>query len=145
MKRKGDTLMKRLLTLCLAICLLLVSGSALAAQPKPIEIIPYDSLPAVIEGQHHYLLLCVDQWTHKPWNLGDTDGIVLVTLDTRAHRVMLTSFIRDALVQRPDGVIGRINYIAKKFSPEELCRTISQHIGVRIEKYILFDFSVNNI
>ena len=126
----------------LALCLLTgLCAPALAAQPRPIETVPWEQLPPVIDGQHHYLLLCVDQWMGKSWNLGNTDGMVLVTLDTRAHRVMLTSFIRDALVQRPDGKIGRINYIAKNYSPEALCKTISEHIGVRVEKYILFDFS----
>ena len=134
--------LKQWLGILLAVCLLAgVGAPALADQPRPVEIIPWEELPPVIDGQHHYLLLCVDQWQGKPWNLGNTDGMVLVTLDTRAHRVMLTSFIRDALVQRPDGKIGRINYIAKNYSPEDLCKTIAQHIGVRVEKYILFDFS----
>lgn len=134
--------MKRIFSLLLILCLLVSSTIALAdTQPQPIEIIPYDELPPVVEGQSHYLMLCVDQWHGKTWNLGDTDGIVIVTLDKRAHRVMLTSIIRDALVQRPDGVIGRINYIAKRFGPEALCQTISQHLGIRLEKYILFDFS----
>lgn len=141
--------MKRFLCLMMALAMmsaLLPAHHALADTPKPIEIIPYDQLPEPLDGQHHYLLLCVDQWHGKPTNLGNTDGIVLVTLDTRAHRVMLTSFIRDALVQRPDGHIGRINYIAKNYSPEDLCRVISQHIGVKVEKYILFDFSqIQNI
>ena len=139
--------MKRLLSLILAMMMLLsMTSVALADQPQPIETIPYEALPAAYDGQHHYLLLCTDVWHGNPKKLGNTDGIVLVTLDTRAHRVMLTSFIRDALVERPDGVIGRINYIAKNYSPEELCRTISKHIGVKIEKYILFDFSqIQNI
>ena len=135
--------MKRLACLFLILCIVIGSAVPVFAdsQPQPIEIIPYDQLPPVIEGQHHYLMLCVDQWKGKSWNLGDTDGIIIVTLDTRAHRVMLTSIIRDALVQRPDGKIGRINYIAKNYGPEALCQTISQHLGFPIEKYILFDFS----
>lgn len=133
--------MKRFAALILSLLMLLSTVPAMADQPKPIEVIPYEELPATIDGQHHYLLLCVDQWHGKPGNLGNTDGMVLVTLDTRAHRVMLTSFIRDALVQRPDGHIGRINYIAKNYGPEALCQVISQHIGVKVEKYILFDFS----
>ena len=133
--------MKRFAALILFLLMLLSTVPAMADQPKPIEVIPYEELPATIDGQHHYLLLCVDQWHGKPGNLGNTDGMVLVTLDTRAHRVMLTSFIRDALVQRPDGHIGRINYIAKNYGPEALCQVISQHIGVKVEKYILFDFS----
>lgn len=134
--------MKRIACLMLALALLVaMAAPALADTPQPIETIPYDQLPANIDGQHHYLLLCVDQWYGKPGNLGNTDGMVLVTLDTRAHRVMLTSFIRDALVERPDGHIGRINYIAKNYGPDALCQVISQHIGVKIEKYILFDFN----
>ena len=140
--------MKRMLCILLALALVLALAAvpALADMPKDIETIPFDELPEPLDGQHHYLLLCVDQWTGKPHNLGNTDGIVLATLDTRAHRVMLTSFIRDALVKRPDGKIGRINYIAKNYGPEALCKVISEHVGVKIEKYILFDFSqISNI
>ena len=134
-------MIKRIVCLVLTLTLSLSCCAALADDPQPIETIPYEELPPAIDGQHHYLLLCVDQWTGKPHNLGNTDGIVIVTLDTRAHRVMLTSIIRDALVERPDGVIGRINYIAKNYGPEALCKVISQHVGVKIEKYLLFDFS----
>ena len=138
---KGVLKMKRVFALILAMALLVCAVPALADQPKPVEIIPYDELPENFDGQHHYLMLCVDQWNAKVNNLGNTDGIVLVTLDTRAHRVMLTSLIRDALVQRPDGKIGRVNYIAKNYSLEDLCRVLSQHFGIKIEKYILFDFN----
>ncbi len=134
-------MIKRIVCLVLTLILSLSCCAALADDPQPIETIPYEELPPAIDGQHHYLLLCVDQWTGKPHNLGNTDGIVIVTLDTRAHRVMLTSIIRDALVERPDGVIGRINYIAKNYGPEALCKVISQHVGMKIEKYLLFDFS----
>jgi len=128
--------------LCLILALLTVFGtipSAFARQPKDIYPLAADQVPEPVEGQHHYLLMCVDQWQGKKGNLGNTDGMVLVTLDTRARRVMLTSFIRDLLVMRPDGKIGRINYIAKNFGPEALCNIISTHFGVKVEKYILFD------
>ena len=129
--------------------------------PEPIKIVPYDELPPVVEGQHHYLLLCIDQWNRDPRPAGskpptgyggrrrdmygNTDGIVLVTLYTRAHRIMLTSFIRDAIIQKSnstetDEKFGRINYVYNDYGPEELCKIISEHIGVRIEKYILFTF-----
>lgn len=147
--------------LCLLLCLLflapaLPSTADANRTPAPISYIPYDELPPVIEGQHHYLLLCVDLWKAKERpadqgvptkngqrvdRFGNTDGIVIVTLDTRAHRIMLTSIIRDALVHKPNEGTGRINRIYNDYGPEELCRTISEHIGVRIEKYILFDFT----
>ncbi len=140
--------MRRFLSLLTAVLVLFSAGSlAETRTPNPIQTIPYGELSPVIEGQHHYLLLCTDVWHGNPKNLGNTDGIVLLTLDTRAHRIMLTSFIRDALVERPmednpeEMGIGRINYIAKRLGPETLCRVISQHIDVRIEDYILFDFT----
>lgn len=133
-------MMKHLISLLLVLTMLLPGFTALADTPKPIDTIPYEELPEPREGMHHYLLLCVDQWRGNPNNLGNTDGIMLLTLDTRAGRIMLTSLIRDALVVRPDGVIGRVNYIAKNYGPEALCQVLSQHMGVKIEKYIMFDF-----
>ncbi|MBQ8537994.1 MAG: LCP family protein, partial [Clostridia bacterium] len=133
-------MLKKLLCLVLVLLTMLSAiPSAYARQPKDITPIPYDEVPEPVEGQHHYLLMCVDQWQGKTGNLGNTDGMVLVTLDTRARRVMLTSFIRDLLVLRPDGKIGRINYIAKNYGPEALCQIISTHFGVKVEKFILFD------
>ncbi len=135
--------MKRLVSLLL--CLLLLTGCApaLAATTKTASqihpsFIPWDQLPEPVDGQHHYLLLCVDQW-NKP--MGNTDGMVILTLDTRGHRIMLTSIIRDAIVCRPDGVPGRITYIASNYGVEALMKVISEHLGVRLEKYILFNFS----
>ncbi|MBR5960343.1 MAG: LCP family protein [Clostridia bacterium] len=132
------------------------------SSPLSIDVVPYDELPPVVEGQHHYLLLCIDQWVRdaRPDGInvptyangsrkdmyGNTDGIVLLTLDTRAHRIMLTSFIRDALIKKTNleesngDKYGRINRVYNDYGPEVLCQIISQHIGVKVEKYILFTF-----
>lgn len=129
--------MKRFL--CALLCALLLCGSfAMADMPRDIFPLDYDSLPETISGQHHYLLCCTDTWEGKASNLGNTDGILLVTLDTTAKRVMITTLTREMLVKRPDGGIGRITFVAKRFSPEELCRVVSTHFGVKVEKYIIF-------
>lgn len=146
-------MMKRVISLLLAALLFasLLPVALADATPRPITTVDYDSLPDdSTNGIHYYLLLCqdlyVDKVTPEGYPAGNTDGIVLVTLNTRAHRVMLTSIIRDALIVRPDGVIGRINYIPKNYGPEALCRIISTHLGVKVEKYILFNFShIQNI
>lgn len=140
-------MMKRLMCLALALMMMVLTMGALADTPKPISTVDYDSLSDPGKNVHHYLLLCQDTWHDVDGKLGNTDGIVLVTLDKQANRVMLTSIIRDALIAKPDtGNPGRINYIAKNYSPEQLCRTISEHLGVKVEKYILFNFShIQNI
>ena len=141
---KGEFMLKRFLCAALAALCLFASlppVAALAQTKKPREIFPldYDALPAPREGQHHYLMACVDNWRGNPRNLGNTDGVILVTMDTRTKRLIFTTFTREMLVQRPDGGIGRINYLAKNYGPEALCRTISTHFGVKVEKYIIFD------
>lgn len=130
--------------------------------PLHFEVVPYDQLPPIIEGQHHYLLLCIDQWERdaRPDGIavptygngsrkdmyGNTDGIVILTLDTRAHRIMLTSIIRDALIRKTNAEseegekYGRINRVYNDYGPDVLAQIISQHLGIRIEKYILFTF-----
>lgn len=138
------SLFRKGVSLILALLITLSVLPALAATPKPIEVIPYDEIAPTVDGQHHYLLLCTDVWYGNPKNLGNTDGIIILTLDTRAHRVMLTSIIRDALVARvEDGKegIGRITYIAKRSGPEYLCQVISQHLNIKLDKYIVFDFN----
>lgn len=131
--------MKRLFALLMTLVLLVGSLSALAdTTPTPISKIPYDELPENRDGVYHYLLLCMDQWNG---GLKDnSDGIVLLSFDTRAGRIMLTSLLRDSLVERPDGKIGRINYIVKNYGPEALCNILSTHLGIKVEKYIIFNF-----
>lgn len=129
--------------------------------PVPFEIVPWDELPPENPDQHHYLLLVLDQKNigaraddaknpsdaagkHKD-NYGNTDGIVILTLDTRAKRIMLTSIIRDAIVEKPNSTetekhYGRINYVYNDYGPDALCKLISEHLGFRIEKYIMFTF-----
>ena len=118
--------------------------SAFASQ-TPREIVPleYDSMPDPPAGQHHYLMACVDTWQANPKNLGNTDGVILATLDTSAKRLLFTTFTREMLIKRPDGGIGRITYITKNYGPEALCNIISTHFGVKVDKYILF--SMDNV
>ncbi len=133
--------MKRIVAFFLMLMMTLTILPVLAAadtQPTPIETIPYDQIPPNRDGIHHYLLLCMDHWNGG--TNGNSDGIVLLTFDTRANRIMLTSFTRDSLVVRPDGKIGRINYIVKDWGPEALCKVISTHLNIKVDKYVIFNF-----
>ncbi len=134
---------KRMLCWLLAMALVLSAAPALAAQPREIYPLDYDTLPEPRAGQYHYLLACVDNWQGSARNLGNTDGVLMVTLDVDAKRVLITTFTREMLVKRPDGGIGRFTYIAKNYGPDELCRTVSTHFGVKVDKYIIF--SMDNV
>lgn len=129
--------MKRFLALLLLLSLCL--GSASAALPDPIVPLAYDSLPDPPDGMRHYLMACFDTWDFQSANLGNTDGILLVTLDTAQKRVIFTTIMREILVQRPDGKTGRITYIAKNYGPDALCRVVSTHFGAKVDKYLFFN------
>ena len=136
-------MLRRMLSALLAAAILLGSATAVADQPREIVSLPYDMLPDAQEGQHHYLMACVDNWQGNAKRLGNTDGVILVTLDTVNRRVLLTTFSREMLVKRPDGGIGRFTFIAKNYGPEALCEAVSTHFGVKVDKY--FIFSMDNV
>ncbi|MEG2356244.1 MAG: LCP family protein [Clostridia bacterium] len=135
---------KRILASLMALCLCLGSCvPALAEMPRPIVPLEESEIPEPYEGQHHYLLTCVDNWQGNAKNLGNTDGSIMVTLDVAAQRLLFTTFTREMLIQRPDGGTGRLTYIAKTYGPEALCKVLSTHFGVKMDKYILF--SMDNV
>ena len=152
--------MKRVLSLLLlAVVLLSLAPAAFAEDPAPITVIPKEEITPSLKGIHHYMLICVDSWAADLTKEGNhTDGLMLVTVDEIAHRVMLTSFIRDMLIMRPDGKYGRINNIMDLMSPKTktgidgkagiplLIETINTHFDLDIEKFIVVDFKqVENI
>jgi LCP family protein required for cell wall assembly len=133
--------MKRVLALCLLLSLFAAPASA--ATPDPIFALDYNSLSDPPDGVHNYLLACFDTWDFKESYMGNTDGLLLVTLDTVQNRIIFTSIMREILIRRPDGKIGRITYIAKNYGTEALCEIVSTHFGVKVEKYLFF--SMDNI
>ena len=133
-------MLKKLLCLCLLFCL--AFPLCLAEEPNPIVPLTKNQIEETPVGMHHYLLLCSDSWSGASEDAPrNTDGIMLVTVDTIAHRVMITSFIRDMLVMRPDGDYGRLNGISKRFSLEDMMATLNSHFGINIEKYVLVDWT----
>ena len=143
--------MKRAILILCVLCLM-ISGNALAeyttdTTPRPIPVIEDNEITPTPAGMHHYMLICNDQWQTDPDNITHTDGLILLSVDEIAGRVMLTSFIRDMLIQRPDGKFGRINNVCLSFGAdrtgiEHLTHTISTHFDVEIDKNALAALAV---
>jgi len=139
--------MKRLCALLLAliIAFLCLPGAVLAQNDKvyvlkTITTLTKEEIPPSPAGVHHYLLIAMDKWQNNPENPGYNDGLVLLTFDEIAGRVMVTSIIRDLLVIKPDGNPGRINRIVRQFDPEALMDVINRHFGLQVTKYVLMDW-----
>lgn len=133
---------RRLPTLFLALLLGIFPGiAANASQAVNISVLERDDIPSTPNGMHHYLLVCMDSWAADLKRLSFSDGMVLLTLDEVARRVIVTSFIRDMLVLHPDDHPGRLTYVVRKHGIEGLVDTINRHFGLKIEKYVLMDWS----
>ncbi len=136
--------------LCLLLCLMVALSSVptLAAAPRDdrqyllnyISRLEPQDIPPTPQGIRHILLISMDKWQNNPENPGYNDGLVLLTLDEVAGRVMVTSIIRDMLVIRPDGNPGRINRIVRLYGIQALLDTLNSHLGLRIDKYVLMDW-----
>ena len=133
--------MKRCLILVLCIFLLLPSLAGAQQVVPQIDVLDPSDIPPTPKGMHHYLLICMDSWASRLNRLGYSDGMVLVTVDESAGRIIATSFIRDMLVLHPDDKPGRLTYIVKEFGVQGLLDTINRHFGLKVEKYILMDWS----
>ena len=141
--------MKRLLSALLVWCLLLPCAGAFAiATPRTIPVLAQEDIPATPHGIRNYLLLCVDSWNGKTDNLGNTDGMVLVTADEDMGKISLTSFTRDLLVKNPEksgyNRLSRyvINNGANKEAVEKLVGIFETHFGIRIDHYIVVDWTM---
>lgn len=129
---------KRLAALALAIMCFITT--IYAAEPA-ISVLQEDQIPPTPLGMHHYLLVCMDSWGANLSRLGYSDGMLLITVDEASGRIISTSFIRDTLVTHPDGKPGRLTYVIKEYGISGLMDTLNRHFGLRIEKYILMDWS----
>ena len=134
------------IAILLMVAMLLVSQMAFAA-PKKIPLLKEDEIPSIPKGVHNYLLFCTDAWDGNPENIGNTDGILLVTVDEYANRVMLTSFLRDTLIVTENGEFSRLSrYVTNngrnQKAVEKFVGLMGAHFGVKIDKYMLVDWGM---
>ena len=139
--------MKRILMLLVCLAVLLPVLPACAETPRDVPMLSEDEIPDTPKGVHNYMLLCVDSWNGNAKNLGNTDGMVLVTVDEYANRLMLTSFIRDQLIQKPDGSFNRLSrYVPQnghnQQAVENLMDIFGTHYGVKIDHYVVVDWTM---
>lgn len=126
--------MKRITALLLALLCLVPLTPAVATPDPNISVLNEGEIPPTPAGMKHYLLVCLDKWVE---DFGNSDGMVLLSLDETSGRVIITSLVRDMLVQRPNNRYGKLTGVTKDYGIEGLIETISRHFGIKIDKYIL--------
>ncbi|MBR1407575.1 MAG: LCP family protein [Clostridia bacterium] len=115
--------MKRRLFLCLVL-LMLLCAAALAENTRA----------------RHYLLLGEDGYADSVVDDARTDTIVLLTLDEKYNRVIMTSILRDSMITSPKDTPTKANLLYKYFGFEGLEACIERELDIKIEGCVLVNF-----
>jgi len=119
--------------------LLGVAAAALVLMAVILWIVQRTAVPV---GVHHYLFTGKDNWGNlSAAETGRTDAVLLVTLDTRANNLSVTSFLRDTQVDMPGGTKNRLNTLARIHGDEALRTYIEETYNLDIAGMFSINFS----
>ena len=85
------------------------------------------------------LLIGVDR-RNSSWN-GNSDSMVILTLNKATKEVKLSSIMRDSYVYVPNKGFSKINYAYAVQGPNLLMDTIKHNFGIKIDNYVCVDFN----
>ena len=100
--------------------------------------------PTILNGLYHddaimnILVVGVDDY--QPNDVGRTDSMILVSLDTRHEKLKMTSLMRDMYVQIPNHGSNRINTAYSIGGPALTIQTVESNFGVDIDRWVVVDF-----
>ena len=87
------------------------------------------------------LLIGVDNDNMAGMNdLGNADGLILLSINKGAKQIILTSFMRDIKVELPEGGYTKLTSSYHKGGTAMLIDTIEKNFGVPIDSYVLVNY-----
>ena len=94
----------------------------------------------VNEKLTHYLLLGQDGYAENIVDDARTDTIVIVSLDEKYNRVLMTSVLRDSKINNPNGNPTKINLIYRYFGFDGIIGCLERELDIEIEGAVLINF-----
>lgn len=91
-----------------------------------------------IAGTYNLLLIGVDR-RDRSWN-GNSDAMVLVTINQNVNKIFMTSFMRDLYAAIPNVGVRKLNHAYAIGAGPLLVDTIKRNYGVAIDNYAHVDF-----
>ncbi len=88
----------------------------------------------------HYLLLGQDGYAEEVTDDARTDTILLVSLDEKYNRVVMTSILRDCMIDTPRGNPTKINLLYRNYGFDGLIECVERELDVEIEGGVLVNF-----
>ena len=91
----------------------------------------------------HYLLLGQDGYAQTLTEDARTDTVVLVSLDHKYNRVIMTSILRDSQIANPRGNDTKVNLLYKYHGFDGMISCLERELDIEIEGAVLINF--NNV
>ena len=89
----------------------------------------------------HYLMLGEDGYAEEITDDARTDTIVIVSLDEKYNRVIMTSVLRDSRINNPNGNATKANLLYKYFGLQGVEQCLERELGIEIEGAVLVNFA----
>ena len=120
--------MKRILTALVAVVMMLACCAAFAQEAQ------------VNTQVKHYLLLGQDGYSEEITEDARTDTIVLVSLDQKYNRVVMTSILRDSQIKNLKGNYTKANVLFRSYGLDGMSECIENALDIEIEGAVLVNF-----
>lgn len=120
--------------ICMAVVLLL-----LLLQTIPVSAVELFMEDSSVSEPYNLLLIGVDR-RDDTWN-GNSDVMMLATVNFEKETVFLTSFLRDLYADIPGVGVSKLNAACAKGGAELCVETIKENYQVDIDNYAWVDFS----
>ena len=88
----------------------------------------------------HYLLLGQDGYAEDIVEDARTDTIVIVSLDEKYNRVIMTSVLRDSKIKNPNGNDTKANLLYRYFGFDGVIACLERELGIEIKGAVLVNF-----
>ena len=88
----------------------------------------------------HYLLLGEDGYADDITDDARTDTIVIVSLDEKYGRVIMTSVLRDSKIKNPNGNETKANLLYRYFGFDGVIACLERELGIEIKGAVLVNF-----
>ena len=121
-------MIKRIMFLLLCILMLLLPAAVLGEQAEENTQLT------------HYLLLGQDGYAEDIVEDARTDTIVIVSLDEKYNRVIMTSVLRDSKIRNPNGNDTKANLLYRYFGFDGIIGCLERELDIEIKGAALVNF-----
>ncbi len=116
-------------------CLVLICGFGALAVSAEEES---DALP---NGKQYYNILLIGSDRRGEGYNGNSDVMILATINASARKLFITSFMRDLYADIPELGVHKLNYAYANGGAKKLKETLEDNYDLTIDHYAAVDFS----